>query len=46
MSLAFEYYEANFAELESVYPYKGKAGACAYESKSKTAVEVSSYSAV
>jgi len=26
--LAFEYYESNYAELESVYPYTGRDGSC------------------
>ena len=48
---AFKYYERYMAELESVYPYRsgitGKSlGACKYDSKSKTAVDVSSYTMV
>ena len=41
---AYKYYEAgNDAELESVYGYQGKKGSCQYDSKSKTAVTVSTY---
>jgi len=45
---AYQYYESHFAELESVYPYtsgNGKAdySNCSYDSKSKTAVEVSGF---
>ena len=42
---AFKYLQKHYAELESVYPYVSgttkTAGTCAYDSKSKTAVEVS-----
>ena len=44
---AFKYLESHKAELESVYPYTSgtskKKSSCAYESDSKTAVEVSTY---
>ena len=48
---SYNYYEAgNLAELESAYPYVSgttlKKGTCAYSSTSKTAVEVSTYTAV
>jgi len=48
---SYNYYEAgNLAELESAYPYVSgttlKKGTCAYSSTSKTAVEVSDYTAV
>ena len=44
--LAFEYYETDNAELESVYPYTSGSGdesACMYDSSSTTSVSVSSY---
>ena len=37
------YYETNFAELESVYPYTAVDGTCMYNTSSTTAVDVSSY---
>ena len=44
---AYKYYEdGNDAELESVYPYKGVKGTCAYDSSSATAVTVSNYTTV
>jgi C1A family cysteine protease len=46
MALAFLYLESHYAELESVYPYKGVDGTCAYNSKSKTAVETTGYTNV
>jgi C1A family cysteine protease len=42
-SEAFVYYETNFAELESVYPYTAVDGTCMYNQSSTTAVDVSSY---
>ena len=47
---AFRYYKKHMAELESEYPYtsgdSGKWGRCKYDKKSKTAVDVSSYTEV
>jgi len=45
-STAFNYYKSHFAELESVYSYTAKNGTCAYDSKSKTAVDVTAYTKV
>ena len=47
---AYRYLKSHMAELESVYPYVSgttqKAGTCQYDSKSKTAVDVSSFAQV
>ena len=41
---AYHYYEdGNDAELESVYPYKGTKGSCAYDAASATSVTVSTF---
>ena len=34
MDLGFKYFETNFAELESEYPYTAKDGTCSYASHS------------
>lgn len=49
MLLAFNYFKSHFAELESVYPYTSGAGVrgeCEAKDKSKTSVEVTSFSEV
>lgn len=42
-SEAFIYFETNFAELESVYPYTAVDGTCMYNLFSSTLVDVSNY---
>ena len=42
-SLAFRYLEKHNMELESVYPYTGKDGTCAYNESSATSVDVTTY---
>jgi len=46
MALAFTFLKSNFAELESVYPYKGRDGTCQQGSKAHTTVKATSYTNV